>query len=40
MNTNNENTNPSTAVGIKDKYLEQLHSDFLLLSEIMLTQMI
>ncbi|HLW10035.1 MAG TPA: PhoU domain-containing protein [Fermentimonas sp.] len=40
MNTKNENTNPSTAVGIKDKYLEQLHSDFLLLSEIVLTQMI
>ncbi len=39
MNTHNENTNPIT-LGIKDKYLDQLHSDFHLLSEIVLTQMI
>ncbi len=38
MNTNNENKEPSSAVGIKDKYLNQLESDFQLLSEIVLTQ--
>ena len=40
MNTYNENRNTSPVLGIKDKYLNQLHSDFELLSEIVLTQMI
>lgn len=40
MNTQNENRAGSPVVGIKDKYLDQLHSDFQLLSEIVLTQMI
>jgi len=38
MNTQNENRDATPAMGIKDKYLEQLHSDFQLLSEIVLTQ--
>lgn len=40
MNALNENRNTTPVLGIKDKYLDQLHSDFLLLSEIVLTQMI
>lgn len=40
MNTLNENRNTTPVLGIKDKYLDQLHSDFQLLSEIVLTQMI
>ena len=40
MNTQSENINSTPVLGIKDKYLAQLHSDFLLLSEIVLTQMI
>lgn len=40
MNTLNENINSTPVLGIKDKYLHQLHSDFILLSEIVLTQMI
>ncbi len=38
MDTPNENIHPSPVLGIKDKYLEQLQSDFQLLSEIVLTQ--
>jgi len=38
MDTQNENRDATPAMGIKDKYLEQLHSDFQLLSEIVLTQ--
>ena len=40
MNTLNENRSSTPVLGIKDKYLDQLHSDFQLLSEIVLTQMI
>lgn len=40
MNTLNENRSTTPVLGIKDKYLDQLHSDFQLLSEIVLTQMI
>jgi phosphate transport system protein len=40
MDTQNENRSGSPVVGIKDKYLDQLHSDFQLLSEVVLTQMI
>lgn len=40
MNTLNENRSTAPVLGIKDKYLDQLHSDFQLLSEIVLTQMI
>lgn len=40
METRNENNDSTKVVGIKDKYLNQLHSDFQLLSEIVLTQMI
>lgn len=39
MDTQNLNKGSSPIVGIKDKYLDQLHSDFQLLSEIVLTQM-
>jgi len=38
MDTQNENIHPSPVIGIKDKYLEQLQSDFQLLSEIVLMQ--
>lgn len=38
MDTLNEKKEPTPALGIKDKYLEQLHSDFQLVSEIVLTQ--
>ncbi len=38
MDTLNENRGTAPALGIKDKYLDQLHSDFELLSEIVLTQ--
>lgn len=40
MKTFNENRSSIPVLGIKDKYLDQLHSDFQLLSEIVLTQMI
>ncbi|HHU41817.1 MAG TPA: hypothetical protein GXZ44_05875 [Fermentimonas caenicola] len=40
MDTQNENRTGTPVVGIKDKYLDQLHSDFQLLSEVILTQMI
>ncbi len=40
METHNKNNESTKVVGIKDKYLNQLHSDFQLLSEIVLTQMI
>lgn len=40
MDTQNENRTSTPVVGIKDKYLDQLHSDFQLLSEVILTQMI
>lgn len=40
MDTQNENRTGTPVVGIKDKYLDQLHSDFRLLSEVILTQMI
>src|SRR5690554_944127 len=39
MDSQNLNKGSSPIVGIKDKYLDQLHSDFQLLSEIVLTQM-
>lgn len=39
MNSGNENSNDSKVTGIKDRYLEQLHSDFQLISEIVLTQL-
>lgn len=39
MDTQDINKGSSPIVGIKDKYLDQLHSDFQLLSEIVLTQM-
>jgi phosphate transport system protein len=39
MDTQNENRESTPTLGIKDKYLEQLHSDFQLVSEIVLTQM-
>ena len=39
MDTQNIKKDSSPILGIKDKYLDQLHSDFLLLSEIVLTQM-
>lgn len=39
MDTQDKNIESSPTVGIKDKYLDQLHSDFQLLSEIVLTQM-
>jgi phosphate transport system protein len=38
MDTQNDNRESTPTVGIKDKYLEQLHSDFQLVSEIVLTQ--
>ena len=38
MDKLNEKREPTPALGIKDKYLEQLHSDFQLISEIVLTQ--
>jgi phosphate transport system protein len=38
MNIQDENRDSTPALGIKDKYLEQLQSDFQLLSEIVLTQ--
>lgn len=38
MNIQDENRDFTPAMGIKDKYLEQLQSDFQLLSEIVLTQ--
>ena len=38
MDTLNEKRGTAPALGIKDKYLDQLHSDFELLSEIVLTQ--
>ncbi|MCE5205895.1 MAG: hypothetical protein LLF80_07315 [Porphyromonadaceae bacterium] len=38
MDTQNENRESTPTLGIKDKYLDQLHSDFQLLSEIVLTQ--
>ncbi len=38
MDTQNENRESTPTLGIKDKYLEQLHSDFHLVSEIVLTQ--
>ncbi|MDD4778591.1 MAG: PhoU domain-containing protein [Fermentimonas sp.] len=40
MDTQTENKSGSPVRGIKDKYLDQLHSDFQLLSEVVLTQMI
>ncbi len=40
MDTQNENRTGTPVVGIKDKYLDQLHSDFQLMSEVILTQMI
>lgn len=40
MNTQNDYRSGFPVAGIKDKYLDQLHSDFQLLSEIVLTQMI
>ena len=40
MNNQNDNRISTPVLGIKDKYLEQLHSDFQLLTEIVLTQMI
>jgi phosphate transport system protein len=40
MDTQNENRTGTPVVGIKDKYLDKLHSDFQLLSEVILTQMI
>ncbi|MCK9500870.1 MAG: hypothetical protein M0Q52_03370 [Lascolabacillus sp.] len=40
MDNQNENRTGTPVVGIKDKYLDQLHSDFQLLSEVILTQMI
>ena len=40
MDTQNENRTGTPVVGIKDKYLDQLHSDFQMLSEVILTQMI
>lgn len=38
MDTQNANRESTHTLGIKDKYLDQLHSDFQLLSEIVLTQ--
>ena len=38
MDTQNEHRESNPTLGIKDKYLEQLHSDFQLVSEIVLTQ--
>ena len=38
MNIQDENRDSTPTMGIKDKYLEQLQSDFQLLSEIVLTQ--
>lgn len=38
MDTLNDKTKQAPSLGIKDKYLDQLHSDFELLSEIVLTQ--
>ena len=40
MDTQNENRTGTPVVVIKDKYLDQLHSYFQLLSEVILTQMI
>ncbi|MFA6750617.1 MAG: PhoU domain-containing protein [Fermentimonas sp.] len=40
MDVQNEYKYESPVRGIKDKYLDQLHSDFQLLSEVVLTQMI
>lgn len=38
MNSRNENVNTSNVKGIKDNYLDQLHGDFQLISEIVLAQ--
>ena len=38
MDTLNDKMKSAPVPGIKDKYLDQLHSDFQLLSEIVLTQ--
>jgi phosphate transport system protein len=38
MDTQNDNKEYAPALGIKDRYLEQLQSDFQLLAEIVLTQ--
>lgn len=38
MNSRNENMNTSDVRGIKEIYLDQLHGDFQLISEIVLTQ--